>query len=74
MSTVPVPIQENNRQDKVPKNMIPDLRWFNRNRMKFENWWKEMRLFLKSKKIIETDNRITMILVCLRGSVIGIYA
>jgi len=32
-----------------------------------------MRLFLKSNKIIKTDNRITAILVCLRGGVVGIY-
>jgi len=33
-----------------------------------------MRLFLKSNRIIETDNRITVILAHLRGGVAGIYA
>jgi len=33
-----------------------------------------MRLFLKSNRVIETNNRITVILACLRGGVIGIYA
>ena len=33
-----------------------------------------MRLFLKSNRVIETDNRITAILACLRGGVVGIYA
>ena len=32
-----------------------------------------MRLFLKSNRIIEIDNRITAILACLRGGVAGIY-
>ena len=33
-----------------------------------------MRLFLKSNRVIETDNRITAILACLRGGIAGIYA
>ena len=32
-----------------------------------------MRLFFKSNRIIKTDNKITVILVCLRGGVAGIY-
>jgi len=32
-----------------------------------------MRLFLKSNRVMETDDRITAILACLRGSVAGIY-
>jgi len=41
--------------------------------MKFEDWWKGMRLFLKSNRVMETNDRITAILACLRGSVAGIY-
>ena len=33
-----------------------------------------MRLFLKSNRVMKTDNRITAILTCLRGDVAGIYA
>jgi len=33
-----------------------------------------MRLFLKSNRVIETDNRITAILAYLRGGIAGIYA
>ena len=32
-----------------------------------------MRLFLKSNKVMETDDRITAILAHLRGGVVGIY-
>jgi len=32
-----------------------------------------MQLFLKSNKVIETDDRITAILACFRGGVAGIY-
>jgi len=32
-----------------------------------------MRLFLKSNRVMETDNRITAILACFRGGVAGIY-
>jgi len=41
--------------------------------MKFEDWWRGMRLFLKSNRVMETNNRITMILAHLRGGVAGIY-
>jgi len=37
MSTAPVPIQENNRQARVPKNMIPDPEWFDGDKTKFED-------------------------------------
>ena len=33
-----------------------------------------MRLLLKSNQVIKTDDRVTVILACLRGSVAGIYA
>ena len=32
-----------------------------------------MRLFLKSNRVMETDDRITVILACLRGGIAGIY-
>ena len=32
MSIVPVPAQENNGQTGLPKNMVLDLGWFNRDR------------------------------------------
>jgi len=42
--------------------------------MKFEDWWREMRLFLKSNRVMETDNRITAILARLREGIVDIYA
>ena len=33
-----------------------------------------MRLFLKSNRIMKTNDRIIVILACLRGGVTGIYA
>jgi len=44
------------------KSMIPDPGWFDSNQMKFENWWREIRLFLKINRVIETDNKITEVL------------
>ena len=41
--------------------------------MKFEDWWKGIRLFLESNRVNGTDNRITAILARLRGGVVGIY-
>ena len=53
--------------------MVLDPGWFDGNQMKFEDWWRGIRLFLKSNQVMETDNRITAILAHLRGGVAGIY-
>jgi len=58
----------------LPKNIVPDLGWFDGDWTRFEDWWREIQLFLKSNRVIETDNRITVILAHLRESVVGIYA
>ena len=77
MSTAPVPaiavaISENT-QAGMPKNMVLDPRWFDSDQIKFKDWWRGMRLFLKSNRVIETNDRITEILAHLRGGVVDIY-
>ena len=62
-----------NVQAVMPKSIVSDLEWFDGNRTKFEDQWREIRLFLKSNRVIKTDNRITAILTHLRGGVAGIY-
>ena len=57
----------------MPKNMVLDPGWFDGDRTKFEDWWRGIRLFLKSNRVIETDDRITAILARLRGGVAEIY-
>jgi len=63
-----------NVQTGLPKNMVPDPGWFDGDRSKFEDWWRGIRLFLKSNRVNEMDDRITAILAHLRGGVAGIYA
>ena len=63
-----------NVQAGLPKNMVLDPGWFDRDRSKFEDWWRGIRLFLKSNRVNGMDDRITAILACLRGGVAGIYA
>ena len=55
----------------MPKNMVPDPGWFDGDQTKFEDWWRGIQFFLKSNRIMETDDRIT---AHLRGGVVGIYA
>jgi len=79
MSVAPAPAPmaveiDENVSAAMPKNMVPDPGWFDGNRMKFEDWWRGIRLFLKSNRVLETDNRITAILARLRGGVAEIYA
>ena len=62
-----------NVQAGLPKNMVLDPGWFNGDRSKFEDWWRGIRLFLKSNRVNGMDDRITVILARLRGDVAGIY-
>jgi len=39
----------------TPKSMVLDPGWFNRDRTKFEDWWRGIRLFLKSNKVVAID-------------------
>ena len=74
MSTAPAMTPAINKLAGMPKSMVPDLKWFDGDQTKFEDWWREIRLFLKSNRVNGTDNRITAILAHLRGGVAGIYA
>jgi len=62
-----------NAQAGLPKNMVPDPGWFDGDWSKFEDWWRRIRLFLKSNRVNRMDDRITAILAHLRGDVAGIY-
>jgi len=76
MLTAPAPMVvtgQENVQAELPKNMVLDPGWFDGDQTKFEDWWRGIRLFLKSNRVMETDHRITVILACLRGGVAGIY-
>jgi len=76
MLVAPVPAavaNSKNVQAGLPKNMVPDPGWFDGDRTKFEDWWREIRLFLKSNRVLDTNDRITAILARLRGGVAGIY-
>ena len=63
-----------NIQAGLLKNMVLDPGWFDGDQSKFEDWWRGIRLFLKSNRVNGMDDRITAILACLRRDVVGIYA
>ena len=72
MLTAPVPATQN---ENVPtKNIVLDLGQFDRDKTKFENQWREIRLFLKSNRVVVVDNKIATVLAQLRGGMAGIYA
>jgi len=76
ISVAPAPAavgNSKNVQAELSKNMVPDPGWFDGDRTKFEDWWRGIRLFLKSNRVFETNDRITAILARLRGGVVGIY-
>ena len=64
MLTAPAPAAveiSENVQAEMPKNMVPDPGWFDSDQTKFEDWWRGIRLFLKSNRVMETDDRITVL-------------
>jgi len=67
-------VASENEQARLLKSMVPDPGWFDGDWSKFEDWWRGIRLFLKSNRVTGTDDRITAILTRLRGGVAGIYA
>ena len=74
ISVAPVPATtNNNKQAVMPKNIVLDSGWFDSDQTKFEDWWREIWLFFKSNRVIETNDRIIAILACLRGAVADIY-
>ena len=74
MSTVPAATPTVNKSAGMPKSMVPDPEWFDGDWTKFKDWWRGIRLFLKSNRVNGTDDRITAILARLREDVAGIYA
>ena len=56
------------------KSIVSDLGWFDGNRTKFEDWQRGIRLFLKDNKVVAIENKITVVLAQLRGSIAEIYA
>ena len=74
MLTAPAATLAINESAGMPRSMVPDPGWFNGDQTKFEDWWRGIRLFLKSNRVNGTDNRITVILAHLREDVVGIYA
>jgi len=74
MSTAPAPAPANeNVQAVMLKSIVLDPEWFNGSQTKFEDWWRGIQLYLKSNRVMETNERITAILAHLRGGVVGIY-
>ena len=67
-------VASENMQAGLPKSMVPDPGWFDGDRSKFEDWWRGIRLFLKSNRVTGIDDRIIAILACLRRGVARIYA
>ena len=72
ISIVPKPVVYN--ETVILKNMVLDPRWFDNNKRKFEDWWKRIQLFLKSNRVVATDDKIIIVLTQLRRGIVGIYA
>ena len=67
-------VASKNIQAGLLKNIVLDPGSFDGDWSKFEDWWRGIRLFLKSNRVNGMDNRITVILAHLRRDIVGIYA
>ena len=47
----------------IPKSMVSDSEWFDGDWTKFKDWWREIYLFLKSNRVIVTNDKIIAVLV-----------
>jgi hypothetical protein len=56
------------------KNLVPDPGFFNGDRTKFADWWRNMKLFIQFNKVESSDSRVLAILARLRDGTAGIYA
>ena len=74
MSTAPALVGYNkNISTVMSKSMVPDPGWFDRDRTKFEDQQRGIRLFFKSNRVVAADNKITTVLAQLRGGIAEIY-
>jgi len=63
MLIAPVPVVYNeNIQTTIPKSIVLDPEWFDEDRTKFKDWWRGIQLFLKSNRVVATDDKITIVL------------
>ena len=60
-------------QTVMLKSMVLDSGWFDSDWTKFEDWWREIWLFLKRNWVIVTDDKITAVLAWLRRDIAKIY-
>ena len=57
MSIVPAATNEN-AQARVLRSMVSDPGWFDDDQTKFEDWWRGIRLFLKSNRVTGTYHKL----------------
>jgi hypothetical protein len=56
------------------KSLVPDPGFFDGEQQRFSDWWKGMKLFLKSYKVDSLDMKITAIISQMRGGTAGNFA
>ena len=56
------------------KSTVLEPEWFDRNKKGFEDWWKAMRLYLKTNRITGAEDKVTTVLSRFRGGTTGAFA
>jgi len=56
------------------KSIVPEPRWFNRDKKTFEDWWRAMKLYLRANKVTDTNKKIITVLGRFGGETAGTSA
>jgi len=56
------------------KLMVPEPRWFNRDRKTFEDWWRAMKLYLRANKVTDANEKIIAVLGRFCKGTVGAFA
>jgi hypothetical protein len=54
--------------------MVPEPGFFDGTRSKFEDWWRQMKLYMRFNKIASADDKATAVLARFRGGTAGPFA
>ena len=55
------------------KSLVPDPGFFDGTRSKFDDWWRNMKLFLRFNKVTSADDKAIAIIARMRGGTAGAF-
>ena len=72
--------RKNNMADTTPtqitygKSMVPEPGFFDGDRTKFDDWWRQMKLFMRFNKIVAAEDKMLAVIARFKGGTAGQFA